>query len=161
MNVNSITASQLTSYYTKNTNVKNVKSEEVEGSLFLVGETDTKQKDSSAVYKELSDKYDVRKATFGEIVEISNALYKAGEISLTEHAVLIFDFDRATNNIKQHAPGYIAANFDMYETVANSDGQRDWIAEFEARASKDFKYGNLIGYQSKMKVLDILERLSR
>ncbi|MFJ7730276.1 hypothetical protein ACIQXF_00140 [Lysinibacillus sp. NPDC097231] len=161
MNVNSITSYQLTSYYTKNTNVKNVKSEEVEGSLFLVGETDTKQKDSSAVYKELSDKYDVRNATFGEIVEISNALYKAGEISLTEHAVLTFDYEKSTNILKRHAPGYIPVDFDMYETIANSNGQRDWIAEFGARAQKNFKYGNLIGYQRNTKVLEILERLSR
>lgn len=162
MNVNSIASHshQLTSYYTKNTNVK---SEEVEGSVFLVGETEgnIKQKDSSAIYKGLSDKYDVKNATFEEIVEISNVLYEAGEITFKEHIVLVFDYGRATNNLKRHAPGYVPADFDMYETSANSNGQRDWISEFGARAAKDFKFGNLVGYQSNTKVLDILERLSR
>ncbi|MFT9817472.1 hypothetical protein [Lysinibacillus sp. NPDC056185] len=114
------------------------------------------QKDSSAIYKELSGRYDVRNATFEEIIEMSEAIYGVGKISLKEHAALTFDYDKATNNLKWRASGYIAADFDMYETFVNSDGQRDWIAEFDTRASKDFKYGNLIGYQSKMKVLDIV-----
>lgn len=160
MNVNSIVSHQLTSYYTKNTNVK---SDEVEGSVFLVEETEgnAKQKDSSDIYKGFSNKYDVRNATFGDIVEISNALYDAGEISLKEHAALTFDYDRATNNLKRHAQGYIPVDFDMHETSANSNGQRDWISEFGARAMKDFNFGNLVGYQSNTKVLEILERLSR
>ncbi|MBE1556129.1 hypothetical protein [Sporosarcina limicola] len=159
MNINSIAPYQLTSFYSENTSAK---SDHVEESVFLISETVEKieKKDSSALYKELSSKYDVRNATFGEIIEMSEALYGAGEISLKEHAALTFDYDKATSSLKRHAPGYISADFDMYETFANSKGERDWIAEFEARASKDFKYGNLIGYQSKMKVLDILERLS-
>ena len=47
----------------------------------------------------------------------------------------------------------------MYETKANEYGQRDWIAEFEARASKELKYGNFIGYQNRMKAVSILQRL--
>ena len=160
MNVNSVASSQLTSFYTTNANLK---LEEVEKPVFLVGETEenVEQKNSSDFYKELADKYDVRNATFGDIVEISNALYEVGEISLKEHAVLTFDFDRATNNLKRHAAGYIPVDFNMHETSANSNGQRDWISEFGARATKDFKYGNLIGYQSNTKVFEILERLSR
>ncbi|MBD7984102.1 hypothetical protein H9649_05885 [Sporosarcina sp. Sa2YVA2] len=156
MNVHAFSSQQLTSLYSKS---RFVKAKEVEEFIFT-GKT-VEQKDSSAIYKGLSDKYDVRNAKFGEIVEISNALYDAGEISLKEHAVLTFDYDRATNNLKRHAPGDIPKDFDMYETSANSNGQRDWISEFGARAAKDFKFGNLIGYQSNTKVLDILERLSR
>jgi hypothetical protein len=160
MNVNTVTSHQLTSYYTKNANVK---PEETEQSTFLVGETDgeTKQKDSSAIYKGLSDKYDVRNATFGEIIEISNALYDAGEISLKEHAVLTFDYDRATNNLKRHASGYIPADFNMYETSGDRNGQRDWISEIEARAAKDLKYGNLIAHATKSKILTILYQLEK
>lgn len=160
MNVNTITSHQLTSYYTKNANMK---PEETDRSTFVVGETDgdAKQKDSSAIYKGLSDKYDVRNATFGEIIEISNALYDTGEISLKEHAVLTFDYDRATNNLKRHAPGYIPADFNMYETSANSNGQRDWISEFEVRAKKDIKYGNLIAHANKSKILNILYQLEK
>lgn len=159
MNINSVSSQQLTSVYSENHNVKTKDAEEFVFIDKTVGNKE--QKDSPAIYKGLSDKHDVRNATFGEIVEISNALYDAGEISLKEHAVLTFDYDRATNNLKRHAPGYIPVEFNMYETSANSNGQRDWISEFEARAAKDFKYGNLIGYQSKTKVLGILERLSR
>lgn len=159
MNVNSVSSQQLTSVYSEN---RNAKTKEIEEFAFIDKTVENKeQKDSSAIYKGLSDKYDVRNATFGEIVEISNALYDAGEISLKEHAVLTFDFDRATNNLKRNAPGYIPVEFNMHETSANSNGQRDWISEFGARAAKDFKFGNLIGYQSNTKVLEILERLSR
>ncbi len=64
-----------------------------------------------AVYEELSTNYDVRNATFEEIVEISNVLYNSGEITLKEHAVITFDFERATNNLKQNAPGTISSDF--------------------------------------------------
>lgn len=160
MNMNSIAPHQLTSFYSKDANVK---PKEVESTVFLVEETEesTEQKNSTTLYKGLSDKYDVRNATFGEIVEISNALYEAGEISLKEHAVLTFDYERATNNLKRHASGYTSVDFDMYETSANNNGQRDWISEFGARAARDFKFGNLIGYQNNTRVLDILKRLSR
>lgn len=160
VNVNSIAPHQLTSYYSKSIGMKSGNSE---GSVFIVGETveNKEQKDSSTLYKELSGRYDVRNSTFGEIVEMSGALYGAGKISLSEHAALTFDYDRATDNIKRHASGYISGDFNLHETFANSDGQRDWIAEFEARASKNFKFGNLLGYESDKRVLDILNRLSR
>jgi hypothetical protein len=155
MSINAVAPYQTTTLYAKITDVKTAAIGE---QVFNVPKATT-PKNSSTVYKELSGKYDVRNATFEEIVEISNGLYEAGEITFKEHIVLIFDYGRATNNIKRYAQGYIAADFDMYETSANSNGQRDWIAEYEARASKDFKYGNLSGYQSKMKVLTLLQRL--
>lgn len=52
----------------------------------------------------------------------------------------------------------VSADFSMYETSANSNGQRDWIAEIEARASNNFKYGNLVGYQINSKILAILQK---
>ncbi|GKV66484.1 MULTISPECIES: hypothetical protein [unclassified Sporosarcina] len=123
MKLNSI-APQLTSHYTKHTGLQ---PEEAEGSAFLVGDTGeyAEPEDSAALYRELAGKYDVRQATFGEIIELSNALYEAGEISLKEHAVLTFDYDRAANNLKRQAPGYVPIDFTMYETVAASNGQRD------------------------------------
>lgn len=163
MSIGPITSQQPASFYSKKASV-NVESKPA----FTINKTvednqksSSTQKDSSALYEEISNKYDVRNATFEEIVEMSNELYKAGEISFKEHAVLTFDFGRATNHLKQNAPGYILTSFDMYETSANSNGQRDWIAEFGARASKNLKLGNLIGHQSNMKVFDILERFSR
>lgn len=160
MSVNSIAPHQLTSYYSQNISAK---SEEVKKAAFLLSETveNKEERDSATLYKELSSRYDVRNATFGEIIEISEVLYRTGEISLSEHAALTFDYDRATDNLRRHSSGYIISkDFNLHETSANSNGQRDWIAEFEARASKNFKFGNLLGYESDKKVLDILERLS-
>ncbi len=157
MAINAVAPYQTTTLYAKINAVKTATTGE---RVFNVPEAAAvTQKDSSTVYKVLSNKYDVRNATFEEIVEISKALYEAGEISFKEHAVLTFDFGRATDNIKRNAPGYISADFSMYETSANSNGQRDWIAEFGARASSHFKYGNLVGYQTNSKVLAILQKL--
>lgn len=123
--------------------------------VFRVDETnETASIESSADLKEL----DVRNATFEEVIDMSNALYEAGKISLKEHAVLTFDYGRAANNLKRYAPGYIPVGFDMYETVSDPHGRRDWIAEFKARAARDLKFGNLVGHQSNMKILEILER---
>lgn len=49
----------------------------------------------------------------------------------------------------------------MLETVANAQGQRDWITEFEERAKKNIKYGNMIGHQNKQKIVDILKKLEQ
>lgn len=156
MNINTVASYQTTAFYAKNT----AKMDTTGGRLFNIPETvATTQKDASAIYEELSSKYDARKATFDEIIEISNTLYEAGEISLKEHMLMTFDFERATNDLKQNAPG-VPSSFNMCETSADSNGRRDWIAEFGARASKNFKFGNLIGYQSNMKAVAILQRLS-
>ena len=146
MNINSITPYQSTSLYSKNISKKTESEQE-----FSIGETvsntqDLKQNNSSNIWEELSSKYDVRKATFEEVKEISKALYEAGEISAHEHMFLTFDYGRANSDLK-------------YETPSNSNGERDWIAEFEARKSKDFKYGNLIGYQTKTKIINALQKL--
>lgn len=156
MTINAVAPYQTTIVYAKSTAVKTVATGE---QVFNVPETvATTPKNSSTVYEELSGKYDVRNATFEEVVEISNVLYGAGEISLAEHALITFDYERATNYLKRNAPG-VPANFNMYETSADSNGRRDWIAEFGARASSHFKYGNLVGYQTNSKVLAILQKL--
>ncbi|MEK4425458.1 hypothetical protein [Solibacillus sp. FSL K6-1523] len=148
------------SYQTKAFYAKNTAKMDTGGRAFNIPQTiATTQKDSSTVYEELSSKYDVRSATFEEIVEISNALFEAGEISSKEHMLMTFDFERATNHLKQNVPG-VPSSFNMCETPADRNGRRDWIAEFGARASKNFKFGNLIGYQSNMKAVNILQRLS-
>jgi hypothetical protein len=162
LNINSVSPYQSVTYI-KNTNnntdsnITNTFS--ISQSTENVQEAKMRQANSSNIWKELSRKYDVRKATFGDITEISAVIYDAGEISLKEHAILTFDYERATNYLKQNAPMSISPNFDMYETQSNSNGERDWIVEFETRANKDFNYGNLIGHQNNMKILSILQRL--
>lgn len=162
MKINSFSPYQSVSY-TKNTNSKTDFNTTNTFSISQSTENEQvakiQQANSSNTWEELSGKYDVRKATFEEITEISQTLYEAGDISLKEHALLTFDYEKSTNYLKQNATMPISANFDMYETLSNSNGERDWIAEFEARASKDFKYGNLIGHQNNMKIFTILQRL--
>ena len=159
MNITSISSQQVAPQYLKNLNTK----PEAESSSYVVEETavNTKPKDSSALYKELSAKYDVRNSTFDEMVEISTALYEAGEISLLDHSFLTFDFERAEHNLRRLDPSRVSADFSLYETPTNAYGQRDWIAEFKARAEKKFSFGNLIGHQHSTKISNILERLSR
>ncbi|MFB4165794.1 hypothetical protein ACE1TI_18845 [Alteribacillus sp. JSM 102045] len=160
--INSVSPYQLISY-TKNTYIKTdsyaTNTFSISQATENIQEAKIQQTNSSNTWEELSSKYDVRKATFEEIKEIAKTLYDAGEISLKEHLGLTFDYEKATNYLKQNAPIPISPNFDMYETVSNRNGKRDWITEFEARANKDLKYGNLIGHQNKMNIFTILQRL--
>ncbi|QTM99570.1 hypothetical protein ERJ70_09820 [Sediminibacillus dalangtanensis] len=118
-----------------------------------------KKSNPSSVWAELATKYDVRNATFDEINSISKALYDNGEISLKDVAILTFDQKKATDYLKQKVPGLTSEEFSMYQHSVSSEGTRDWIAEMEARAQKDFEYGNLIGFQNSKKVLNILQKL--
>ncbi|MED4455054.1 hypothetical protein [Metabacillus fastidiosus] len=164
MNISSLTSYQSELLYSKNGSSQSKINQE---SAFSINKTIAPEKNgtltqsgSSDVWKEISSKYNVQKATFEDIKEISLRLYEAGEISLLEHAILTFDHEKVANDIKHRARVPVSPNFSMYETSSNQYGERDWIAEFEARVKKDFKYGNLLGYQNNMKVLNILQRLN-
>lgn len=164
MTINSISPNQSATLYSKPTSMENVSTKE---RVFSMDEKEVNaqdsnaiQKDTSTIYEELASKYNVRSATFEELTQISEALYNAGMISLGEHGILTFDYERATNAIKRHAPTPVLSNFSMYETKANNNHARDWITEYEARIAKDFKYGNLIGYQTNTKILNILQQIS-
>ncbi|SDL69311.1 hypothetical protein [Sediminibacillus halophilus] len=118
-----------------------------------------KKSNPSNIWTELATEYDVRNSTFDEISSISKALYDNGEISLKDVAILTFDQEKATDYLKQKVSGLTSGEFSMYQSSGNSGGTRDWIAEMEARAQKDFEYGNLIGFQNSKKVLNILHKL--
>lgn len=113
------------------------------------------QDESSSIWENLSNEYNVNYGTFADVIRIANSLYEAGEISLREVATMTFDFGKASHDLKQVASG-ISSNFSMYETNAKEDGKRNWIEEFDARANKNFKLGNLLGYNSNMKISSIL-----
>lgn len=152
------------SIYSKNNNVQREFMNEsvfgIEQAVVDAQESSVVKQDSSIIYQELSSQYDVKSATFEELIDISTALYDAGEITLAEHALLTFDNGRAANDLKRFAQG-VPSDFSLYETTADSYGRRDWLAEFEARASKNFLHGNIIGYQGNQNALSILERLLR
>ena len=121
---------------------------------------ETNEVDES-IYSDIANKYDIRNATFEEVKEIAQELYGAGAITGLDLAILTFDYDRATRDIKQAANGLTSPNFTMYETNTDTFGRRDWIAEFEARAAKDRQYGNFIGNANKNKIISILQLLDR
>lgn len=160
MNVNSIATQPINALYSKNTGTK---PEYIGEHAFMIRELVANSPDVNLTTKGSSpvdETLDVRRATFEEMTELSRALYERGEITLKDHMLLTFDYERATNSLKQNAPGSISADFDMYETPADRNGKRDWIAEFQARALKDLKFGNLIGHQNKMRILTILQQFN-
>ena len=135
-------------------------------SIPKVNNNEVNQRSESNVWQVLASKYDVRNATFEEIVDMANSLYKVGEIALEEVATLTFDNERATNHIKQLLnrgvlPGQVTAQINLYQTEANENGRRDWIAEFEASANEAFQYGDLISYQNHTKTANILKQLKQ
>ncbi len=105
--------------------------------------------DTSDIWSELSRKYDIRSASFDEMCEISSSLYEAGQITLFEHALFIFDPSKSP----------MTPDLDICLTPAGPDGKRDWISEYEARAAQDFSMGNMQSYKHMQKALDILRKL--
>ncbi len=106
----------------------------------------------------MSTEYNVRNASFNEISTVSKKLYQSGDISLAEHAILTFDYERATNDMIRIANGssiYVSPNFSMYATEVKENGKRDWIAEYEARVNRNFKYNHTLGYHNNKKMLNI------
>lgn len=158
--ISSITSVPPNSWYPTNTHVEKSNKE----SLFSVYETkelNENQPTSLNIWEELSETYDVRNATFHDIKNVAQTLYKVGEISGRDVATLTFDYEKATNDIQRYSKASVSANFNMYETVADKLNRRDWISEFEARTTNDLKYGNLIGHANKSKILNILYKLEK
>ena len=128
--------------------------------VLVANMSEIKKADSDEViFDELAGKYDIRNTTFEEVKEVAHALYEAGAMTTKQLMVLTFDYDRATKYIKTAANGQASTNFTMFETAADADGKRDWIAEFTARAAKDRQYGNLVGYANKNEIISILQLL--
>lgn len=163
MNIQSVSSNQLNSYYsrTNNTKVESVGARTFSAELKEKAQDVTPTKNgSSAIWGELSSKYDVRNATFDEIEKTSIALYEAGEISFTELSLITAPY-AAERHLKENVPHLLSPNFSMYHTAADEYGRRDWIAEFESIASSSFKYGDLIGFQNNTKVYKSLQKLAR
>lgn len=157
--VNAITAQQLGSWYTAS---QRVETPSQQASFSIQEESNTiPPAVNENVWEELSETYDVRNATFDEMKEIASILHQAGAISGKDVAILTFDYDRASNDIKQYASISVSSNFSLYETATDKSGRRDWIAEFGARAQKDLQFGNLVGHSAKTKILNILQQLEK
>ena len=103
--------------------------------------------DSSAVWDELSQKYDIRNATSDEFSDIASQLYEAGQISASEYSSMTFD------------PSKSPVKKNIFLTPTNQDGKRDWIAEFEKRAELQLRFGDKLGYSNSNNIIEILKRL--
>lgn len=129
-----------------------------DSAVFTVNNTGTASKDASKdIWAELGSKYDVRHATFDELCEIANKLYSAGQISFGDMAIMTFDWKRAADDLRKDHPDVVA---DLNLVPADSEGRRDWIAEFDARAKRAFSQGNDGGYIRNQKLADVLRRIS-
>lgn len=107
---------------------------------------------------EFTKKYDVRNMTFVAFKEMAQQLYAASAITLKEVAIMTFDYDH--ENMNEIAGGVTSLNFTTNETTAASK-RKDWIVEFEKRAAKDLKYGNLVAHANKTKIVSILKSIAR
>lgn len=135
------------------------KQDGVDFSSIVASIVETEERTQTSV-DDIASEYDVRNMTFEQLTEVANKLYEAGEIQVKDLMLMTFDFGRATEYVKAIGHPQTSANFTMYET-AEQNGQRDWIAEFQARAAKNRKYGNLIGDANNSKIVAILQRLER
>lgn len=110
------------------------------------------------IWQELANRYNVENTSFENISQIAKSLYDAGEISLQDVMTMTFDYARATEDLKNRIQD-IPSQFTMFETMPDSFGKMNWLLEFEARAQKNFNYGNLLSYQNNMRILDILKQI--
>ncbi|NLW92273.1 MAG: hypothetical protein GXY34_11830 [Syntrophomonadaceae bacterium] len=117
--------------------------------------TASEKQQTKDVWQELKEEYDIRHCTFQDLCDISLKLYKEGEISFFEHLKLTFDWEKAANFFRRY-PG---ATTDLNRTPADAEGNRDWIAEFNAKASFNMKFGDMDNYVRDTKLAKILSRL--
>jgi len=106
---------------------------------------------NAGIWEELAKKFDVRNASFDELCDISSQLYLAGQISLFDHVILIFEPEESPQTV----------SYDICLTEADADGKRNWLREYEARVARDLKAGNTLGYKVNKNILSILERLQQ
>lgn len=153
-----ITASSYQTATCPLTSAKEISEEKVVSSSFTVTKTKTATpvKRGNDVWEVLKEKYDIRHCTFKDLCDISNSLYSAGEISLRDHLMITFDWKKAAEGLSERYPG---ARTDLNWTPADGEGNREWIAEFKARASFNMKMGHMDGYVRDTKLAQILSRL--
>ncbi|NLE00642.1 MAG: hypothetical protein GX640_12290 [Fibrobacter sp.] len=103
---------------------------------------------NSNIWNELSEKYDVCNASFEQLCELSCTLFRAGEISLIEHAIITF---YPVNSIQRSE----------YNSPDSSSSGINWISVFKARLTKELVSGNTAGYRNTGTIIKIIEQLKR
>lgn len=159
MHVHNITLNYSTLLAKNNpTNVDNRQNNDFKFQKMLVVEKESNSYETTDIWKELSDNYNIRYASFEELCEVAYKLYDAGEITGKELAILTFDLDKAREHLQQRLNIPVA---DLHLTPANREGKRDWIAEYEARMNRDLQLNNLLGYENKKIIFNLLKRLDK
>ncbi|MBW2605428.1 MAG: hypothetical protein JRE28_14140 [Deltaproteobacteria bacterium] len=104
------------------------------------------QIEPESIWCKMASTYDVRSMTIEETAHLSQELYDAGEISLSDHAILSFD-----PSLIPYGTGFL--------TPADSAGHRNLISEYEARIDMNKKMGDSKSRVHNERVLEYLERL--
>lgn len=118
---------------------------------------ESEKSSSLDIWSELSQKHNIRSATYEEIDDLSLKLYESGEISLMQRALLTDDLSKIPQPFIQNS-----LKNNGYFTQSNSNGERDWIKEFEIKAAQQLKSGNMNGYTSFQNIVTkILKRLEQ
>lgn len=100
------------------------------------------------VYRELSRKYDIRRATVRELEEIAARLYHEREIDMYDYAVLTLSLD----GHRQHAA------MGASRTVGR-DEHFDWLEVFGSRMKSSHRERNMSAYLHDKHLLVVLNRL--
>lgn len=98
-----------------------------------------------SIWHQIGQEVDVRSLTRDDLAKVSQLLYDNGAISLQDHATMSFDpsFAGSTNLL----------------TSPNSEGQVDWVAEFQARLRQHSKAGDKDAAAGDQRILEIFARL--
>ncbi len=100
-------------------------------------------------WREAGQSCNVRHMTLQDMDDVTMDLYESGSISLFDRALLTFDPDRLA--AADGGTGWL--------TPADSQGNRDWVAEWEARLAQDETLGEAQNAANDQRILDILHRL--
>lgn len=100
-------------------------------------------------WREAGQSCNVRRMSLQDMDDVTMDLYTAGAITLFDRALLTFDPDRLA--AADGGTGWL--------TPADSQGNRDWVAEWEARLAQDETLGEAQNAANDRRILDILHRL--
>jgi hypothetical protein len=113
---------------------------------------------SASIWEDIRSKYNIRNASFDEIVEIALRLEEAGQISDVECSILIFPHHKALEYLRHELKGIHHVTATGWLTSANSSGKYDWIAEWEARAKESQRLG-LVGFEIDQNIVSVLRKI--
>ena len=99
--------------------------------------------------------YDPRHMTMGELAAMSQGLYDSGAISLKDHALLSFDWERALKDLGEQVQGVENAGIDGVPT--NPDGEYDMISVWEQRL--DYRREQGMPTQDTERILGLLRQV--